>query len=138
MLYCGTFVFPELDMDERSIVSMEYVVTIIKKHVCESVERNSQGFKVSPYISDNLFHLFKVSLYISDTLFHLFRCSLSFASFKKLCKYVSSKTRMFDQMRHKFEISWRSCGIEMKSGILLCKKTQLTGLKSRLKQKRVF
>ena len=95
-------------MDERSIVSMEYVVTIIKKHVCESVERNSQGFKVSFYISDNLFHLF--------------RCSLSFASFKKLCKCVSSKTRMFDQMRHKFEISWRSCGIEMKSGILLCKK----------------
>ena len=99
-------------MDERSIVSIEYVVIIIEKQVCGSVVRNSQGFKVS--------------LYISDNLFHLFRCSLSFASFKKLCKCVSNKTRMFDQMLQKFEISWRSCGIEMKSGILLCKKNANT------------
>ena len=54
MLYCGTFVCPELDMDERSIVSIEYVGIIIEKQVCGSVERNSQGFKVSLYISDNL------------------------------------------------------------------------------------
>ena len=54
-----TFVCPDLDIDDRSIVSIEYVVIIIEQQVRESVVRNSQGFKVSLNISNNLFYYFK-------------------------------------------------------------------------------